>query len=83
MITSAIEHKFSDKETAQTEAKKFNISYCTRVGKYRMGADRAISVTFKQKEDKDRLMLAKSQLPRGIYINNEFPPHIKRNRDRL
>ena len=28
-------------------------------------------------------MSVKSNLPRGIYVNNEFPPHVKRNRDRL
>ena len=27
--------------------------------------------------------MTKSKLPKGIYVNNEFPPHIKRNTDRL
>ena len=48
-----------------------------------MGTDRAISVTFKIKGDKDRLMSVKSNLPRGIYVNNEFSPHVKRNQNRL
>ena len=28
-------------------------------------------------------MSVKSNLLRGIYVNNEFPPHVKRNQDRL
>ena len=48
-----------------------------------MGSDRAISVTFKNKGDKDRLMAAKTKLPREIFINNEFPPNVRWNRDRL
>ena len=48
-----------------------------------MGADQAISVTFKSKGDKDQLMAVKPKLPRGICVNNEFPPHVKWNRDRL
>ena len=59
------------------------IAYCTRVGRYRPGKYRPISVTFQRQEDKDTLMSGKSNLPPGLYVNHEYPPHIKRNRDRL
>ena len=48
-----------------------------------MGHDQPISVTFNKKGDKEKLMSSKSKLPKGIFVNNEFPPHIKCNRDRL
>ena len=83
VISSTIQDKFPDKDSAITEARRFDITYCTIVGKHRMGTDQAISVTFKSKGDKDRLMSVKLNLPRGIYVNNELPPHVKRNQDRL
>ena len=48
-----------------------------------MGYDRPIIVTFNKKGDKEKLMSSKSKLPKGIYVNNELPPHIKCNQDRL
>ena len=64
-------------------ARNTNISYCTRLGKQRPNFDRPISVTFQRKEDKDKLMKGKQNLPMGVYVNEEFPLHIKRARDRL
>ena len=59
------------------EAKWIDISYCTRQGRQRTNFDRPISVTFQQKEDKDKLMKGKRNLPMGDYVNEEFPLHIK------
>ena len=59
------------------EAKRIAISYCTRLGRQRTNFDRPISVTFQQKEDKDKLMKGKRNLPMGVYVNEEFPLHIK------
>ena len=64
-------------------AKSTNISYCTRLGKQRPNFNRPISVTFQRKEDKDKLMKGKQNLPMGVYVNEEFLLHIKRARDRL
>ena len=64
-------------------AENTKITYCTRVGRYRPNQTRPISVTFQNKEDKDQLMQNKSKLPPGLYVNHEYPPHIKRARDRL
>ena len=64
-------------------ARNTNISYCTKLGKQQPNFDRPISVTFQRKEDKDKLMKGKQNLPMGVYVNEEFPLHIKRARDRL
>ena len=48
-----------------------------------MGKSQPISVTFHKKDDKQRLLENKQNLPTGIYVNEEFPLDIKRNRDTL
>ena len=78
-ISSAIAATDPSKEdSALEEARAMDIAYCTRVGKYR-----PISVTFTRWDDKERVMLIKNKLPTGIYINNEYPLHVKRIRDTL
>ena len=73
-----------DNEEIQTEARKIGISCCTRIGAYKLGCARPISVSFQiKKEDKERIMEHKRHLPPGIYINDEFPPHVKKARDKL
>ena len=72
------------KNTTEIEvARNTNISYCTRLGKQRPNFDRPISVTFQRKEDKDKLMKGKPNLPMGVYVNEEFPLHIKIQGDKL
>ena len=56
---------------------------CNRLGKQRPNYDHPISVTFQHKEDKEKLLKGKKNLPIGVYVNEEFPLHIKRARDRL
>ena len=73
----------TDNTTEIEAARNTAISYCTRLGKQRPNFDRPISVTFQRKEDKDKLMKGKQNLPMGVYVNEEFPLHIKRARDRL
>ena len=72
-----------DQETAQLEARKIEITCCSRKGRYQLGRLRPISVTFQCKGDKKRLLENKRNLPTGIYVNEEYPTHIKRNRDIL
>ena len=62
-------------------AQNAEITYCTGVGRYCPGKFRLISVTFQKMEDKEMLMSGKSNLPPGLYVNHEYPPHIKKNRD--
>ena len=70
-----------DSDKAHQEACKITITNCKRVGKYKMGRSRPISVTFHKKDDKQSLLYNKHQLPNGIYVNEEFPMNIKKNRD--
>ena len=72
-----------DKEEARTQAKKVEISCCSRIGQYKLNKLRPISVTFQCCDDKQRLMKSKCNLPPGVYVNEEFPAHMKRNRDTL
>ena len=72
-----------DKDAARREARKIDISCCSRVGCYQLGRPRPISVTFKRKDDKQRLLENKRNLPSGVYVNEEYPMHVKKNRDIL
>ena len=83
-ISSAIIASDPSKEnSALEEARAMDIAYCTRVGKYKPNHNRPISVTFTRRDDKERVMLIKNKLPTGIYINNEYPLHVKKIRDTL
>ena len=65
------------------EARKIEISYCTRLGRYRPNNSRPISVTFQHWEDKEQLLSDKQNLPPGIYVNEEYPIQVKKDRDML
>ena len=65
-------------EIARQEASKIEIS-CSRDGRYQMGKPRPLSVTFQKKDDKQTLLANKQNLYNGIYVYEEFPPHIKRS----
>ena len=69
--------RITDYPRIKEEAKKVEITCCSRLGTYKLGKLRPILVTFKQKDDKERLMTAKKNLPPGIYVNHEYPAHIK------
>ena len=68
---------------ALAQAEKVEILYCTRSGRQQVNYNCPISVTFQKKEDKDNLLKNKRNLPVGIYVNEEFPTHIKQARDKL
>ena len=65
------------------EARQTDISYCTRIGRQRSNYDLPILVMFQQKENKEKLMREKRNLPTGVHVNEEFPLHIKQARDKL
>ena len=83
-VTASMRSK-SDDEREQNVLKvnQININYCTRVGRFRPNQNQPISVTFQNQEDKELLMSGKSNLPPGLYVNHEYPPHVKKSRDRL
>ena len=66
-----------DDEAIKAEARKIEISCCSRIGVYKLGCPRPISVSFQKREDKERVMDCKQHLPPGIIINHEYLPHIK------
>ena len=65
------------------EANDMIISYCNRVGVFKLNQARPISVSFQKREDKEFVLTLKRHMPLGIYVDNEYPPHIKRCHDRL
>ena len=65
------------------EARKIELISCSRVGRYQMYRAQPISVTFARYEDKENVMKNKRNLPGGVYINDEYPVEIKKNRDKL
>ena len=70
-------------EEATRIVKNIEITNCKRIGRYKIGRSRPISVTFHKKADKMRLLENRRNLPIGVYVNEEFPLEIKRNRDTL
>ena len=70
-------------EEATRIVKNIEIINCKRIGRYKIGKSRPISVTFHKKADKQRLLENRRNLPMGVYVNEEFPLEIKRNRDTL
>ena len=63
--------------------KSIEITDCKWLGKYRNNHARPISVTFAIRDDKESFLPNKHQFPNGIYMNEEYPLHIKRNQDKL
>ena len=72
----------NSKEDLNT-AKKIKITSCNRVGKFRYNYPRPISVTFAKRDDKEAFLCKEKCLPEGIFTNEEYPLHIKHNRDFL
>ena len=70
-------------EEATRIVKNVEIANCKRIGRYKIGRSHPISVTFHKKDDKQRLLENKRNLPMGVYVNEEFPIEIKWNRDTL
>ena len=84
VVAEAIKNSDPASEASvMTLATSIDIAYCSRIGKHRLGYNRPISVSLSCKEDKDKIFSIKSKLPHGIYINNEYPIHVKRARDTL
>ena len=77
----AVSQGTSNDPYAIAEAWKAEISYCTRIGCYNLNVTRPILVTFQRREDKERLLKNKRNLPPGLYINEDFPIQVKKARD--
>ena len=72
-----------DLEATLLEAKKIEISCYNRIGPLPIKPSRPISVTFQNREDTIHLIQSKKNLLKGVYVNEEYPVSMKRNRDIL
>ena len=53
------------------------------MGVFKLNQVRPISVSFQKREDKEFVLTLKHHMPSGIYVDNEYPLHVKRSHDRL
>ena len=84
MIATALSNSNSKSiEENTSDANNMEISYCNCVGVFKLNQAHLISVSFQKREDKEFVLTLKRHMPPGIYADNEYPPHIKRCRDRL
>ena len=65
-----------EKESLMKAVKNIDIASCKQIGQYKIGRSRPITVTFHKKEDKQKLLENRRNLPAGIYVNEEFPLEI-------
>ena len=72
-----------DVSTTLETARKVQITCCNRVGHYQVNKPRPISITFKCREDKINLLYSKHNIPVGVFMNEEYPSHMKKNCDVL
>ena len=80
-IASAL--PIGDQKLAMDEALKVDLVCCSRIGRYQMNRARAISVMLSKCDDKEIIMRNKRNLLNGIFINDEYPMEVRRNRDKL
>ena len=72
-----------DLKSTMDEARKADLVCCSRIGRYQMNRARPISVTLSKYDDKETIMKNKNNLLEGIYINDEYPTEVRRNRNKL
>ena len=72
-----------DHKLAMDEALKVDLVCCSRIARYQMNRARPISVTQSKYNDKETIRKNKRNLPDRIYINDEYPIEVRRNRDKL
>ena len=63
-------------------ARGIPIRSATRLGCYRVGRNRPVSICFEKKDHADVLFKSKSWLPKGIFVNKEYTQEIE-NQQRL
>ena len=58
-------------------AKRLEIHCCKRLGKYNKYRSRPLSVELLRKEDMDYILMNKSKLRTGVYVDKEYPIEIE------
>ena len=64
-------------------ARSIPIRSSRRLGKYKTGKSRPISIAFEKKSHADILFKSKSWLPRGVYIDREYTQEVENKRKLL
>ena len=72
----------SEEEKMNT-AKQISILRCLRLGRYSRNRPRPISIELLHKQDIEFLLDNRFDLPRGIYVDKEYPVEIERKRKTL
>ena len=81
MIANTIDR--ADPVEQLNTARSIPIRTTTRLGRYREGRNRPISICFEKKDHADVLMESKGWLPRGVYIDCEYMQDIENQRKLL
>ena len=72
-----------DKRERMDIARSIPIRTTKRLGRYRLGRNRPISVSFEKKSHADVLYESKSWLPKGVYIDREYTDEVEKQRKLL
>ena len=64
-------------------ARGLTIRKTTRIGKYRVGKNRPVSIMFEKKSHADVLFENRSWLPRGMFLNREYTAEVEHQRKLL
>ena len=89
MIFDKLHNVFSSIMHGETEDEKINASKqltfqrCRRLGRYNKHRSRPLSVEMTHKQDTEFILENRFDLPRGIYVDREYPVDIERKRKTL
>ena len=89
MIFHKLHNVFSSIMHGETEEEKINASKqltfqrCRRLGRYSKHRSRPLSIEMTHKQDTEFILENRFDLPRGIYVDREYPIDIERKRKTL
>ena len=81
-IYNAIAHTVDEKDHRKRHeiARSIPISGTKRLGKYRAGSNRPISISFEKKTHATTLLQSRSYLPQGIFVDKEYSADTEKAR---
>ena len=84
-IWRAISYTVDDNDSRKRMkiARGIQINCTKRIGKYRQGTNRPVSVTFEKKGHVETLFESKKHLPKGVYVDREYTEDIEKTRKLL
>ena len=60
------------------KANSVTMTFCKWIGKYEANKIRLIAITFLNHKDWEYLLKLKTSLPKGIYVDEEYPPEVRK-----